>query len=118
MLKACFIVINYVSDDVFEDFRNWIILNGKENFYKTLDNPDFITDYISVDDPVEEVTGEPLLFVCEESWDGDIEELEKYYVYPTENKIDDDWPSKQDLEKEFPNLFVKFWDDENIEYNY
>jgi hypothetical protein len=114
MLKASFIVTSYISDDVFEDFRNWVILNGKERFYKTIEHPDFISSYINVEDPVEEVTGEALLFVCEEAWDGDIEELEDGYVYPKDPVIDDDWPSKEKLEEEFPKLYGKFWDDENV----
>lgn len=114
MLKASFIVISYISDDVFEDFRNWLILNGKERFYKTLENPDFISSYIDVEDPVEEVTGEQLLFVCEEAWDGDVEEIEEGYVYPKEPVLDDDWPSAEKLEEEFPNLYGSLWDEENI----
>lgn len=31
ILKANFVLQSYVSDDVFEDFRHWIILNGREN---------------------------------------------------------------------------------------
>jgi hypothetical protein len=63
---------------------------------------------------VEEVTGEPLLFVCEEAWDGDVEELEEGYVYPKDPVIDDDWPSPDKLEEEFPDLYGRFWDEENI----
>lgn len=116
MLQACMITIHYVSDDVFEDFRNWVILNGKNRFYQTLEKPDIIADYISVGDPVEEVTGEALLYVAEEAWDGEIEELEEHYLYPKEPDIDCDWPLKRDLEKQFPKLFAKFWDD-SVEYN-
>jgi len=114
MLKASFIVISYISDDVFEDFRNWVILNGKERFYKTLEHPDFISSYIDVEDPVEDITGEALLFVCEEAWDGDIEEIEEGYVYPEDPILDDDWPAAAKLEEEFPGLFRKFRDEENI----
>lgn len=99
---------------MFEDFRNWVILNGKERFYKTLKQPDFIASYINVEEPAEKVTGEALLFVCEEIWNGDIEELEKDYLYPEKPVIGDDWPSAEKLEEEFPQLYKRFWDEENI----
>ncbi|WP_028469474.1 DUF4240 domain-containing protein [Neptunomonas japonica] len=114
MLKASFVLISFISDDVFEDFRNWVILQGKKRFYETLKDPDSITNYINVEDPVEEVTGEGLLFVCEESWAGDIEELEQNYVYFDDPDIDDEWPSEIKLQQEFPKLFNQFWDEENI----
>jgi hypothetical protein len=114
MLKASFIILSYISDDVFEDFRSWVILNGKQRFYKTLELPDIISSYIAVDDPVEEVTGESLLYVCEEAFDGDVEELEKGYVYPEDPVINDEWPSEKQLQQEFPKLYDQFWDKENI----
>jgi hypothetical protein len=114
MLKASFIIVSYISDDVFEDFRNWVILNGKQRFYKTLEQPDIIASYINVEDPVEEVTGESLLYVCEEAWEGDAEELEEDYVYPEAPDIDDEWPPEEKLQQEFPKLYNKFWDEENI----
>ena len=104
MLIACYILIKYISDDTFEDFRNWVILNGKDKFYKTIKKPDFIASYISVEDPVEKVTGEALLFVCEEAWDGDIEELEENYNFPEYANIDDSFPSIEEREKSFPKL--------------
>ncbi|MCE2573897.1 DUF4240 domain-containing protein [Motilimonas eburnea] len=114
MLKASFVLLSYISDDVFEDFRNWVILNGKKRFYETLDNPDNIASYIQVQDPVEEVTGEALLYVCDEAWDGDIEDLEEEYVYPEDPVIEDDWPSEKELKQEFPKLYDQFWDEENV----
>jgi hypothetical protein len=114
MLEASFIIVSYISDDVFEDFRNWVILNGKQRFYKTIEQPDSIASYIDVDDPVEEVTGESLLFVCDKAWDGDIEALEEGYVYPEEPVIDNEWPSELKLQQEFPKLYDQFWDEENI----
>ena len=29
LLKAAYVIIGYVSDDVFQDFRNWVIIHGK-----------------------------------------------------------------------------------------
>jgi hypothetical protein len=114
MLKACFIVLSYVSDDVFEDFRHWIILNGQSRFYRTIEDPDVMAEYIQVQDPIEEITGEPLMFVCENAWDGDIEDIEKDVVYPNTPAISDDWPPKEQLRAEFPTLFEQFWNEDRI----
>lgn len=116
LIEACYILTHYVSDDVFEDFRNWIILNGKDRFYSSIETPDFLASFVSVEDPVEEITGEPLLYVCEEAYDGDVEELEEHYKYPLEPEIKDNWPPVDVLQSKYPNLFNKYWD-ESVDYS-
>lgn len=108
VLKASYVVLGYASDDVFEDFRNWVILHGKERFVETLSNPDYLAEYAEVSDPVEEITGEPLLYVCEEAWGGDIEELEKEFSFPPRSEYEMEWPSKEQLASEFPKLAARF----------
>ncbi|QDT43015.1 hypothetical protein Pan241w_31100 [Gimesia alba] len=115
LIKACYIILHYVSDDVFEDFRNWIILNGQERFERTLENPDYLASFINVNDPVEEINGEPLLYVCEEAYEGEVEELEEHYEYPTEPDVENHWPPASVLKEKYPNLFTKYWDD-TLEY--
>ena len=114
LLHANFIIQSYVSDDVFEDFRHWIILNGRERYEQTLANPEAMADYVEVEDPIEEIVGEPLMFVVEEAWQGDIEDIEGKVVIPDEPNLGDDWPSKQKLQEMYPKLFEKFWNDERI----
>jgi len=114
MIKACFITLSYVSDDVFEDFQNWIILNGRKRFEETVKSPEAIADYADVEDPVEEISGEPLLFVVENACDGDIEDLEEEFEYPNLPDIADDWPPKEELQAEFPKLFGRFWNEDRI----
>ena len=114
MLKACFVLLSYVSDDVFEDFRHWVMLNGKSRFYRTIENPDVIAEYTQVQDPIEEVTGEPLMFVCENAWNGEIEDLESQVTYPDTPNLSDDWPHREQLRAEFPALFEKFWNEDRI----
>jgi hypothetical protein len=114
MLKACFIVLSYVSDDVFEDFRHWIILNGKERYLSVMTNPNNLVNFIKVDDPIEEITGEPLMLVVEDAWEGDIEDIEEHVAFPKVPDIDDDWPPKSGLRREFPELFDKYWNEEAI----
>ena len=115
LVEACYIIIHYVSDDVFEDFRNWVILNGRKRYESSLANPDYLASFIKVEDPVEEITGESLLYVCEEAFAGDIEELEEHYEYPLKSDIENDWPPVSVLKQNYPNLFSKYWDDK-VEY--
>ncbi|MGD1866950.1 MAG: DUF4240 domain-containing protein [Phormidesmis sp.] len=107
-LKACYVVLGYTSDDVFEDFRNWIILHGKNRFYKTIDDPEVIADYAHVQDPIEEINGEPLLYVCQDAWSGDIEELESTYRSPKDCPFPEQWPTQELLMAEFPKLAMRF----------
>jgi Protein of unknown function (DUF4240) len=116
LLKANFIVLGYVSDDVFEDFRHWIILNGRENYEKTLANPNCLHEYIHVDNPIEEIIGEPLLYVAENAWTiiGQEEDIMDFLSFPTDPIVNDEWPSKEKLREEFPDLFQKFWNEDAI----
>ena len=117
LIEVCFITIHYVSDDVFEDFRNWIILNGRDRFERTIENPDYMATYMKVEDPVEELTGEPLLYVCEAAFKGEIEELENKYIYPEEPTLEDSWPPFSVLKEKYPNLVSKYWD-YSVEYEH
>ena len=108
MIKASYVLTGFASDDGFQDFQNWVILNGKDRFYKTIENPDYLAEYITAQDPIEEVSGEPLLYVCEEAWDGDIEDLESQYIYPKEPTIEKDIPEKNILINEFPKIHKKY----------
>lgn len=115
ILQVNFIVQSYVSDDVFEDFRLWIILNGSSFYETALANPDDLADKIDVEDPVEEINGEPLIYVAEEVYGEKADDdFLDHVTYPPDPKIDDDWPPKEELEATFPKLFGKFWNEERI----
>ena len=90
-----------------------MILNGKENFQKTSKDPNAIVTYINVQDPIEEVTGEALMFVVEDAVD-DIEKIEAQVKYQQDPQISDDWPPKEELRNEFPDLFERFWNESAI----
>lgn len=114
LLKASFIVLSHASDDIFEDFRHWLILNGKERFYRGIDDPDSTVEFMNVEDAFEEINGEPLLFACENAWKGKVEEIENEIDYQEVQDIAEKWPTKDELAVEFPNLFKRFWNEERI----
>lgn len=111
LLKACYVVLGSTSYDIFEDFRNWIVLNGESRFYQTLKDPQAIADYAVVQDPLEEINGEPLLYVYGDAWAGDIEALESIYRFPKAELNDSfgrELPSKELLAIAFPKLAERF----------
>ena len=100
-----------MSYDIFEDFRNWIILNGESRFYQTLRDPQTVADYAAVQDPLEEINGEPLLYIYSDAWSGNLEELEGAYRFPKadlNNSFELETPSRESLTIEFPKLAAKF----------
>lgn len=111
LYHACFILLHYASGDVFEDFRNWLILNGRKRFEQSLANPDFIASFINVDDPVEEISGEPLLYVCEDAFDGEGEIPEVGYVHAVPPDLTIQWPPASQLLQKYPRLMKQFWND-------
>ncbi len=110
LIKACYIVMNHLSDDIFEDFSNWLILNGRERFESAIKDPDTVASFIFANRPAEEISGEALLYVCEEAWDGDIEEIEEQVIESQLPNVEHKWPSVEVLETEFPRLFKRYWD--------
>jgi len=58
--------------------------------------------------------GTPLKYI---EWEGDNEELEQRYVYPNEPTLEENWPPKEELEKDFPEHYGKYWDDSSIEFS-
>ncbi|MAC45847.1 DUF4240 domain-containing protein [Oceanospirillum beijerinckii] len=113
VLMANFILQSYINDDIFEDFRLWLISFGEEKFTQILHNPDVLADLSDITDPVEDITGEGLVFAALEAYEAQTgrddflkqttpaEEIEMYY----------DWPDHlSGLEARMPKLFARYWD--------
>jgi hypothetical protein len=112
LLIANFIIQSYVSDDVFEDFRLWLIANGKDHFYAALENPDNIAEFCHVDDPIEDIQGQGLYFVAKEVYqektqrDDFIEQTKLLH----EPEIEMNWPeSSKAFQMLMPRLYKAYW---------
>lgn len=118
VLAANFIMQSYVSDDVFEDFRLWLISNGKARFYAALGNPDSIADFCDVEDPVVEINGEGLLYVAGRAYrekTGNDDFVDRAESVPDPD-IDEEWPDKKEgFEELMPKLYRKFWNQERVD---
>ena len=120
IMAASFVVCSYISDDTYEDFRAWLVGQGKEDFYKTLKDPNEICRFLK---PAEaaELGGEYMLFVAVNAYleKTDSDDEEAFYElirHPEEKEIAQRWPeSKNEYRKMFPALFDKFWNQERME---
>jgi hypothetical protein len=47
---AAYIIQGGCGDDMFWDFRSWLVAQGKDIYYSAVDDPDSLTDVISLED--------------------------------------------------------------------
>lgn len=121
-MAASFVVCSFISDDTYEDFRAWLVGQGKDNFEKVLKNPNHICNLIKPGQ-VKEMGGEHMLFVAINAYlerndvQGEEEELKFYDLIPivAEQEVKQAWPeSKNEFRKMFPQLFDTFWNEDRI----
>lgn len=113
VLMANFILQSYINDDIFEDFRLWLISFGQERFESILNNADNLALFSDVKDPIEDITGEGLVFAAREAYEaatGQEDFLKRIKVY-SDPEINYNWPDDlAQLELMLPKLFEKYWD--------
>lgn len=117
VLMANFILQSYINDDIFEDFRLWLISFGQERFEAILQQADTLADFSNVQDPIEDITGEGLVFAAREAYEkqtGRDDFLKQIQAVP-DPEINYPWPENvQQLEAMLPRLFAKYWDSGRI----
>lgn len=125
ILAANFIIRGYVSDDVFEDFRAWLVAQGKDRFEKVIKNPEDITDFLTQED-VNKMQGEDYLFVARNAYlkkkniEEDSEEADEFddmEEYIDEPDFEDKWPDNlADLRNQYPKLYDKLWNQKRHDF--
>lgn len=113
VLMANFILQSYINDDIFEDFRLWLVSFGEETFEKILENPDILANLCEIQDPVEDITGEGLVFAALEAYEAKTgrDDFQKQIEPPEDPEIDYNWPEDiEGLRNTMPELFDKYWD--------
>lgn len=113
VLMANFILQSYINDDIFEDFRLWLISFGEQKFSEILQNPDVLAELCDIKDPVEDITGEGLVFAALEAYEGitGLDDFLKHVTPANEPEMDYDWPDQlSGLESKMPKLFARYWD--------
>jgi len=113
VLMANFILQSYINDDIFEDFCLWLIAFGQKKFEAILENADNLASFSAVKDPIEDITGEGLVFAAQEAYEestGKEDFLKRINTLPDPD-IDYQWPENiEALERMLPQLFNKYWD--------
>ncbi len=114
LLEANFLIRNYVSDDEFEEFRAWLIANGRERFEAAMTNVETIADWLSPA-ATDNINGVMMLLVAQEAYQkygGEevfSDELYKHPDFIFDPEIDHEWPpSKDALRQKYPRLFNAF----------
>lgn len=118
VLAANFMIQSYVSDDGFEDFRAWLILNGKTRFEAALKNIESIAEWLERDD-VDNIDGSRFVTIAVQAYEdagGNSDEFYKQIAFAKEVDFEQTWPdNKQGFESKWPLLCKKFWNQARIE---
>jgi hypothetical protein len=120
VMAATFVVCSFISDDTYEDFRAWLVGQGKENFYKAIKDPNEINNFLTAKEALE-LGGEYMLFVGANAWlektgKDDEEEFYGLIEHPDEKEVEQKWPeTKEDYRKLFPKLYDTFWNEARIQ---
>lgn len=113
---ANFVISNGKADEGFDYFRCWLISRGKEAYYKTMENPDYLVNLVE---------NEPKIYDFEGFWYVAVEafknmtnkDLQAYIDYENFKTTDENYPllefnwnvdDPKTMEKVCPVLFKKF----------
>ncbi len=120
IMAASFVVCSFISDDTYEDFRAWIVGQGKENFDKILRDCNEITN-LTTPGKAKDLGGEFMLFVAVNAYleklnQDDEEAFYELIMHPEEKVVNQQWPeTKNEFRKMFPKLYDTFWNEARIQ---
>lgn len=109
---AAYIINGGCSDDGFDYFRGWLIAQGKDVYYKSIDHPDYLAKIIS-DEDMGEAECEDMLYVAGKAYESktgkDYEQFLDLFSPEPYPDINLDWnETGDDLKNRFPQLWKKF----------
>ncbi|MEL1240259.1 DUF4240 domain-containing protein [Flavobacterium flavipallidum] len=114
---ANYIISNGGAEDGFDYFRCWLISRGKEAYYKTLENPDYLVNLVGNEPKTYDFEG--FWYVANTAFKNlTYKEAEEYIDYENFKSTDENYPLLEfnwnvddpaTMEKICPVLFKKFW---------
>ncbi|MEN9908782.1 MAG: hypothetical protein RLZZ540_1931 [Bacteroidota bacterium] len=114
---ANYIVSNGAADDGFDYFRCWLISRGKDAYYKTQENPDYLVNLVGNEPHAYDFEG--FWYVANNAFKNlTNKEAEAYIDYEKFKTTDENYPilefnwnvdDPKTMEKVCPVLFKKFW---------
>lgn len=116
VLAANFIIQSYTSDDVFEDFRAWLVTQGQERFEAAVADPESICDWLKRS-KFEGIDGSTMLLLACDAYEehGDEEDFFELIKRPRLPALKQNWPKdKAGFRKRWPRLVDAFWNQERI----
>lgn len=118
VLAANFMIQSYVSDDVFTDFRAWLVSQGKDRYEGALQNVESIAEWLDRA-AVDDIDGSDFVTLAVTAYEeigGTEDEFYDAVKFPDESDFEQAWPEdRPGFEKKLPNLYRKFWNQERIE---
>ena len=106
---AIYIIHGGCGDDSFNDFREWVIGQGKEFYYKTIKDPETLVEVET--ELIEETEWEGLGYVPSTVFE---EQTGQEMPYPFKENLEtigNEWEEEgDDLKNMFPKLYVKYPD--------
>lgn len=119
LLAANFIISSYVSDEGFQEFKAWLILQGKDKFYNAIHNPDTIAKWTKeIDTEIISDYGEEMILYSLNLYlevGGKEDDFYENQYMGIEPNIEFNWPrDKEDYKKQYPNLVEKYWNQKLI----
>lgn len=116
MWGAAHLVNGGCSDDAFQGFREWLILQGRPVFEATVQNPDTLATYLKGDAEVEANCSPAYDAYCAATGlDDFIDALQKQYPkLPVIPALTQSWDFEDDdaMQRRYPKLFAAYLADE------
>jgi hypothetical protein len=103
---AAYVINQGCSDDGFEYFRHYLIGQGKDRFYSTLDNPESCVDWVQLDD---DIIYEGLRYCAAKAYNEKTGK-ELPYDFKDEYKVKGEPWDEDTVDKKYPKLAKKFGD--------
>lgn len=113
ILAAVKIIEGYVNDDSFLYFRCRILAEGKNFYFKVIENPDYIAD-----NPIRDIDGELMLSIADKAYIkkfGEVTDKElpremalSFEDYDEVKEISGESWEENDLSKKYPKLWKKY----------
>jgi hypothetical protein len=106
---AIYIIHGGCSDDSFNDFREWVIGQGKDFYYQTIKDPETLVDVDT--DQIEEIEWEGLGYVPSTVFKELTGQEMLYPFKENHNTTGNEWAEESDdLKNMFPKLYAKYPD--------
>lgn len=117
LMVAAFVVHSHIADDLFLDFRAWLILQGSETFKTLVKDPDALTTLLSRRE-VDRLNCAGFPDVVTRIWldrGADLSLYVRKAGYIDCPKIKTRWPKdKKEFEARYPVLYKAFWNQRRI----